>query len=224
MKEWLTKNKIYFELLSSVLFGAAALLVAYASYNVSSLQLEVAEQTLEPHFYIEESVLFNPATKYYEKSELYIFNAGSPVGNLSFQVMSFLIVDREVNSQNQTVYIPVNGYYFASFNHQTPVGKLVTYRGHLNNKHYGELHAKLLDGKTKKKYGFINLNLKHLVKVSFRDHNKKEQQIYFEDKKIVPKEKINSLLKIHKKIFAIDIENLTVDALMKRATEVANND
>jgi len=59
MKNFLIDNKIYFDTVSSILIGVAALMVAYASYTVSEQQLLLAEVSLQPHFHVETSYTFD---------------------------------------------------------------------------------------------------------------------------------------------------------------------
>lgn len=223
IKKWLSDNKIYFELTSSILFGAAAVLVAYASYTVSKQQLLLSEATVKPHFYVETALSYNSEIKRYDEIELSIFNAGGPVSNLGIDLKSFLSINfpverGTVGGKRSTIILPLTGYYVGQAIHQTPVGKLVTYIGHQNNENYMQLKKIIHTKKNHEKYGYVNINLQHIIQIDYLDRSEKSDTVFFLNKTIVSEERVKKLLNTAKSEMAIDIEKTDIDTLMKKVT------
>ena len=213
---------MYIELLSSVLIGVAAVMVAYASYTVSEQQLLLAEISLEPHFHVETTYIFDPKMERYVESELYVFNSGAPINNSDFSVKSFLVVEHESNAGRRETHIPIIGYYPAQFNHQAPLGKLVTFKGHLNNENFNRLYREFLDEETKKKYGFVDINLEHITTVDYRNRKGVAGKAYFFNRELVAKDMVINRLNQHEGMFSLEIEGLTAEQLMNKIPEYEN--
>ncbi len=218
MKKWLTDNKIYIELVSSILIGAAALMVAYASYTVSEQQLLLTEISLQPHFHIEITYKFDSKKGKYVDNELYVINSGAPVNNTTVAVKTFIIVDHEFKKQRLKTYIPIIGYFTASFDHHVSSGKLATFSGHLNNENFYRLYNEFMSEEIKVKYGFVNIDIEHVVEVTYLDKKGVSDSAYFIDRKLVEKKDILEKLDQHQSNFT-EIGGLTADQLMEEVAE-----
>ncbi len=222
MKKWLEDNKIYVEMVSSIIIGIAAVMVAYASYTVSEQQLLLAEVSLQPHFHVETSYTYDQKKEEYSESDLYVFNSGAPINNAEFSVKSFLVVDHEFKGERIVTHLPIVGYYPAQFIHQTPSGKLVTFKGHLNNENFFRLYREFLDENSKNKFGFVDINLEHIVIVSYRDKRGMPGKVHFVDRELVGANAVTEKLEKHREMFPIEIEGLSADRLMAKVSDYEN--
>ncbi|MBV2123412.1 MAG: hypothetical protein KUF74_18365 [Candidatus Thiodiazotropha sp. (ex Ctena orbiculata)] len=219
MKKWLENNKIYMDVVSSILIGAAAVMVAYASYTVSEQQLLLAEVSLQPHFHVETSYTYDQKKEKYSESDLYVFNSGAPINNAEFSVKSFLVIDHEFKGERVVTHLPIIGYYPAQFTHQTPSGKLVTFKGHLNNENFFRLYREFLDEKNKKKFGFVDINLEHIVIVSYQDRKGMPGKAHFIDSELVSIDAVSEKLEKHRAMLPTEIEGLSADRLMVKVSD-----
>ena len=194
-------------------------MVAYASYLVSKQQLLLADISLQPHFHVETAYIFDQKKEQYVESELYVFNSGAPINNAIFSVKSFLVVEHESNGGRRKTRIPIIGYYSVQFNHQVPVGKLVTFKGYLNNENFVRLYMDFLDDETKKKYGFVDITLEHITIVEYRDRKGVADKVYFMDRELVDRDMVIQRLKQREEMLPLEIEGLTAEQLMNKISE-----
>ncbi|MEP4902172.1 MAG: hypothetical protein ABJX82_10240, partial [Paracoccaceae bacterium] len=136
MKQWLEENKIYFEIGSALVFGVASFIVAVAANKVSQNQLEIAKIQLEPLIFISEKYLKDDAGVAVE-TILEINNAGAPIYGFSVDTRTFYTV----STGSETIWIPVSGYYDATFELDAVDGKLAEVRGLNNNTAFGEVYS-----------------------------------------------------------------------------------
>jgi len=223
MKKFLKKNKIYIDAFSSILIGVAAVMVAYASYTVSGQQLLLAEVSLQPHFHVETSYTYDHQKEKYTEIDLSLFNSGAPINNAEFSIKSFLVVDHNINGENEVTEFPITGYYSTQSGYQIPSGKLVTFKGHLNNEKFFRLYWEFLDENKGNKYGFVDLNLKHIVVVSYRDRKGILGKAYFIDRELVSFDAVADKLEKHEKTFPVKLTELTADRLMTKVSDYGIN-
>ena len=221
MKIWLEENKIFFEVVASVLISVAAFAVSFASYNVTKQQLALTEEQLKvsrfqyrPHFYIEESYLYNKNTNKYYESELKIFNEGSPVHNIETIISSFIRINQYKNGKEFISDIPIIGYYNSSFDSQTPSGEISTKKGKNNNEIFSKLHSEVIKSKNiEKKYGTVEINIYHIVRINFIDNEGGIDSQYFLNKRRVPVGRIKKKLDKHSQNF-VEIKTLHANQLL----------
>ncbi len=212
IKEWLEKNKIFFEIISSILFGMAALAISISSCNISNLQLDTSLAAITPHFYIQNVLFMNPETGYYDEEEMYIYNAGNPVYNIDIREYTFIGV-HFFGKHEKEGYIPIYGYYSAQFNEHQPTGKLSTFKGFKNNQHYGNLYKELLN--MPKQEVYFEIGIIHLVLITYVDKFGNTGKKYFLDKESIQEDKVIHLIRLHeKKIMPLVFDKITVETLI----------
>lgn len=215
MKDFLEKNKIYFELTSSIMFGLAALFISLASYNISKEQLNTSKLNNNPHFYIETELHKDEKTKMYTDRIQKIYNAGAPVYNLNINKYEFIEV-KYFGEQQKTIFVPVNGYYPSQFPTHSPTGLLSTFMGYNNNSIMGELYNLSLEY-TKKSDDYFELHFKNIVSISYMGRDEEQNTVYFLDRSRVSKDIVEGMINIHENFPLIDFESATVESLIKAA-------
>ena len=218
-RTWLKANKVYFEIVSSVLFGLTAVLIAFASYTVSKRQLGIAALAAEPHFFVETIFVRESGSKVFTSQELRIHNGGSPVSNIEITCRTFIEVRRFGENEGLT-FVPLLGYYTATIDQHMPVGHLSTCTGHRNNDHAARIHFSSLDDEVQNKHGYFELRILAVVRVSYTDRLGRSDVAYFLDRERVTDAEVAHLLDIHQKFFPEELTTLTVDGLMTRVQEI----
>ncbi len=218
IRAWLERNKVFFEIFSSSLLGVAAIAVALASYLVSESQLRVSEIATEPHFYIETTLYRDAESKTYNESELRLFNAGAPVHNISADVKSFIRVNLFREGVGP-IYVPIVGYYFAQFPNQSPKGLIATFRGHKNNYHASQLHFAALRPEVMNGRPYFEHTFVHVTTVNYLSPFGDRQQLAFLGRDQVDVSVVEPLLEKYEKFRPLEIENLTVDAVLRAVGE-----
>lgn len=216
MKSFLERNKIYFEIVSSMMFGGAALFISLASFNTSKEQLAISEITTKPHFYVETVLYKDPKSKMYNDSEMRIYNVGAAVYNISVNSREFI----EVNffgEHSRKVILPISGYYFAQFDNYTPTGLLTTLKGPNNNLVMSKLDFDSLEYSKKNTIKYFEFQLKILVSISYTNRKNTKTTEYFLDKKQVPYSQISSYIKKYNKTPLLELHSATVESILLAA-------
>lgn len=221
IRVWLEKNKIFFEIFSSVLLGLAAIFVAYASYQVSEAQLEVSRVATEPHFYLEETLFLDAETQMYNEEELRLYNAGAPAYNIYAFVRTFIVVDL-FKKDVSPVFVPVIGYFSAKFLSQSPEGLIATFKGHLNNHYSARLHFATLNQDVMKGRPYFEHHFVNVTVVSYRNSLGEDRKIAFRDRSQVDPDDIAPLLKLYWERRILKLKEITVDSLLEAVSEQIN--
>ncbi|MBE8715889.1 hypothetical protein [Cellvibrio polysaccharolyticus] len=217
MKKFLEKNKIYFDIVSSVMFGAAALFISLASYNLSKEQLEISKVSTRPHFYIDKVLYKNPETKEYNDSEMNIYNAGAPAYNIDIVHYEFIEV-QYYGKDPMTKLLLVSGYYLGQINNYTPNGLISTLKGPGNNGVMAALDFRSLDiAKSRDEY--FELKLKLLVAITYSGNNGESTTEYYLDQKQVSRSSVESMITASKEQFPIYLRETTVESILTATNE-----
>lgn len=175
MKKWLTENKVFFEIGSALVFGAASVLVAISANKVAQSQLEIAEIQLQPLIYVSEKYLQDEAGIAVE-TILEVNNAGAPVYGFSVDTRTFYTV----STNSETIWIPVSGYYIANFELNAVDGKLAEVRGVNNNLAFGKLNLQQADSKDDDEvFGYAELRRVTITRVRYETRMKEDIEEYF---------------------------------------------
>lgn len=218
-RAWLKANKVYFEVVSSILFGGAAVLIAFASYTVSERQLRTAELAAEPHFFVEKMFVRKSGSKVYTDQEMRIHNGGSPVSNVEIDCRTFIEVRRFSENEGST-FVPIIGYYSGQVNRHVPVGHLSTFIGHSNNNHVARMQNSLLRDEIMNQYGYSEMSVLVVLLISYTDRMGRSDVVYFLDRERVTEGEVAHLLDIDKKFSPEEFTTLTADGLMTRVQEI----
>lgn len=162
MKQWLTDNKIFFEFISTVLFGLASIALGVASYTVAQSQLKIARIQLEPHITVAEKYLLDEAG-IAKETVLEIFNAGAPIYGFFVDNKVFYTV----STNEETFGVPVTGYYYVTFNLDSVTGKLAELRGSNNNMFYGNTYSQQINSDWNEVLGYAEVGRTSITRVVY---------------------------------------------------------
>ena len=221
MKQWLNDNKVYFEVGSTLVFGIASVLVAVAANNVSQSQLEIAKIQLEPHIYVSEKYLLDISGVATE-TFLEINNAGAPIYGFTVDTKTFYTVA----TNSETFWVPVNGYYYATFKLDAVDGKLAEVRGANNNLIYGEFYRQQLNSDHDANLGYAELGRKTVSRVSYESREKEVEEEYFVGEKRSDDPWVREAFRLHSEFWPLEIKNLdwsaTIEATLKVKSDAPN--
>lgn len=205
------KILIIFKKITPVLVSVAALIVAYYSYVISENQLFVSTIGVEPHFYVDDVPLYDEKAQSWNEHELKIFNVGAPVANIRTTVNSFYLVD-DLKEKGKK-WIPIIGYYYASFRTGEPTGKITTHKGYNNaDKDFRATQAIYRDQND----SYIFIELKHVVFISYRSFNGVSKQVCFMDTSLVDCSDVENLKEPSN---YLKLDGLTYEKLIERYHE-----
>lgn len=168
MREFLERNKIFVEIFSGLLLGAMALIVSFASLQVSRNQTRLQEVQVSPSFSIQIHQKFNEASQKFSDGVLTIDNNGYSISEFSAKLMSFFQVTRtNRHLKEATEYIPIV-YLCCQFSTQDGTGRLTTFKQRFNESHASRLERELrkikVPGDIEYSGGVINI-----LTVSYKD-------------------------------------------------------
>jgi hypothetical protein len=152
-RQFLERNKIFFEIFSLVGLGGMAIILSGAAVYVSSKQATIAEKQTQlthiaqsPFIWVRERLLKNEASGMYEEQTLEVSNEGYRLSGFSSDVSVFFAVSTYDSKQGKIVaYVPVNGYYTAEYSTGRPTGLLATWKGFKNNSSFYRIYSEMLD-------------------------------------------------------------------------------
>lgn len=214
IRSWLNRNKIFFEISSSLLLGVAGIFVAYASYQVSTAQLEISRIATEPHFYVDTVLIQSPETQDFDNEEMYVQNAGAPAHNISVSARTFISVDLFEVDQDQ-VFVPVLGYFSGKFQTYEPVGLIVTFKGHLNNHHAARLYFSVMNPDVMKGRPFFAHTFFTITEISYKNALGEDRVEYFRNSSQISAESAKPFLKQYDEQVPLELSAITVDALLE---------
>lgn len=217
MKQWLNDNRIYLEIGSALVFGIASIFVAIAANIVSQSQLEIAKIQLEPHIFVSETYLLDEAGIATE-TILEVHNAGAPIYGLNLNTRTFYTV----STSSGTVWIPVNGYYNASFQLQAVVGKLAEVRGANNNSVYGEVYRQQLHSDDDAILHYAELGRTTITRVSYETRAKEAAEEYFVGESRSDDPWVKEAFRSHRKVWPLEINKLDWPAIIEATQKVRN--
>ena len=172
IREWLAANRIYFEVLSSVLFGISATFISLASYNLSRKQYRISKSQhrisaagLDPHFVLVE-VYRDDDTIFGSSKWLVISNIGAPVYNVNIRTETFLQI--RFTPPKRIVYLPIAGFYDTTFGGDAHIGQLAMVSGYQNQKKFNRFHEQELSAPNKKQ-GIHFRDLSTVTQISYEN-------------------------------------------------------
>jgi len=223
IKQFLTKNQVYFETLIPSLLSVTALVVSVITYSVINTQTEVAKIALAPSFYISETYIYDYTRNIAYETEMMIYNDGSHLQEYDETIRSFIELEFAANNERKTIYIPIIGYYDSFFKTNKTTGKLTTVKGENNNYLYSNLYRAVLTNNFRDKYGSVFVQLKHFIRLSYTDKMGNKATEYFIDDTRSDADEIDIMLKnwaqtlANGKVYRIsemsiqDIENIIIE-------------
>lgn len=210
MRNWLEKNKIYFETFAPLLVGVAAIVVALASYNLADRQLQLSAIDTEPNFYLKEVYLYDPIVKRAYETELRIYNSGADISNFKEQINSFVEVEHYNEAGKVIDYISIIGYYRVKHYSSDPVGELSLAKGEKNNDKYYNTYFDFQKLNSNEKNDDVFLDLKHAIKISYTNRIGVDGVSYFIDNLRVTKDKYMEMMSNLNASSMVDINDFSV--------------
>lgn len=206
---WTCKNKVYFEILSSLIFGVASLLVAIASYTVSKETLTATEAQIIPDFTVSITQKLNPDTQKYDDTILYLSNHGGVAHNINFSHKTFIQI-------NKNYYLPITGYFFVTVRTGNVRDEILISFSPKNNKIFWDLHMNVIHYNTgKQPNDMMSIDIVTLSIVKYTDILNNDHSNYFLNETKVTKNSIATLLETYEKSIPIDILNVTPEIISK---------
>lgn len=219
MKSFLERNKIYFEIFTSLLFGLAALFVSLASYRISNQQLALNSQAQQPHFSVQTSYIFNPGTQKYDETQLYVNNVSGFAYNIHCQVYSFIALTLSVDGKRETSLVPLIGYYPVSHRTDSSVGTLFVFSGGANNARYIGLENSLRNEPLPVNKSFVESKLENLVTIDYLDTTNVKHTSYFLDGEAIEEDEAKKKLEDYGAMKPLDIEKATAEDVFSAASQ-----
>jgi hypothetical protein len=222
MKQFLERNKIYFEIFASLLFGSAALFVSLASYHISNQQLALNSQAQQPHFSVQTTYIRDQATGKDDDTQLFVSSISGFAYNLHCQVYSFLDVGMFTGGKRKDSLIPVIGYYPVSQHTGSSVGTLYVFSGNHNNEHLLGLADSLKKEQLPPGQTLVEVKLMNLVVIDYLDVTNVSHKAYFLDGEAIPEDKAEDYLKGHGALKPLDIGKVSAKEVLDAAGKLAS--
>ncbi len=201
LREWLNKNKIFFETIVAVFLTGMAIALTIMSINVSIktneiafYETEIIKMENQPifHFKVAYDYIDFDEFKYPVPvdEKLIINNIGKPLKEFNYEKMIFLKIRYWENGINpRSAFIPID-YYFPSFPTGNLTDELITFRGpFLPNQKTGNRLKVLQAEKNLSEYvrrlnanDSVNIDILRYIKVKYTDiFGNIHEEVYFVD-------------------------------------------
>ena len=165
---WLERNKVFFEVFSWIGLGVMAILVSYASLQVSQLQARIRAAQVSPQIRVSTALSYDTQRARNTDLIVNIFNDGFPLSDYESTVRSLYELTRIEGNRKSVAYHPI-GYLCCHFLQGTSQGLLAEYRQPDNNEHAFRIERevrRLNEGQSRVRF---DLQLVTIVVISFRD-------------------------------------------------------
>lgn len=238
MRQWLERNKIFFETIAATLLAVMAVAVSFMTWQVSrnandllARQTDLAAEQLAPQLVLSAHQLRPPESQYCDDEELWIDNSGPGLAR-ELQIEHVEVVETKTTrrsppygpaKQSRVVTI---GYYPVSIHaSDAATGRLITCRAPGRNRALAELERDFRDVAEKAGlYG--DLQLRRYLRVTYKGPLGAERTRYYEVCVITGQRELSQLE--GEQVFAerqtaltegalVDFAQLTPDLLLKRA-------
>lgn len=173
LRIYLTKNKIFFEVIVSMALSFMAIYVSIQANKIAENQTRIMEEELLPQLEIRPSVEFNQELQIYDNTTWLFYNHGGKLSNFNTEEYSFIkIIDK--NSENyDTIIRPLYSYLdFRGVLTGESEGLIYL----VDNHHHGNKEMELRNSLINEAYIEIHV----YVQVSYKDLFNKEHYEYFQ--------------------------------------------
>lgn len=181
IRKWLTKNKIFLEILAWFGLGIMSFIVSWKTLEISSKQAEIDHIEHLPKLRIENNLLYNEEKKFHDEDIVIISNEGYDLTNFRNRLIVIYKVTRGLigKGTKKEIYIPVNRYYSDSFPTNNMRGEILTVIGHKNNRRAWEIEMELLDLVRDNPMISYQAELIKVLFVSYKDYLGNTHKRYF---------------------------------------------
>lgn len=174
-RNFLNKNKIFFETVTASTLTVMAIIVAVAQLVVTSEQTAYLEQQTIigrsqalPHFVISAKQFMNEDNTFAVGDKILVYNQGNIAYNIIVQTAVFFEFSYLYKTQTQDLSIPVSGYYTVQLISGDATGLVLTIESPNNNSKRMKIQDDLRD-LAKANDKSILLDVKRYIKLSYRD-------------------------------------------------------
>lgn len=174
IKEWLERNKIFFDTISATFLAGMALIVSILSIQISSNQLENDKLLNQPLIKIS-----NDFFSYYgvENDSRFVIveNEGTPITEFRSKIYTILKIEAnkkpfEKSIERQVIHIPIQDYFSAVSLTNNYIGVQTKYIG-INNLSMLENIKTDFDIKLKESYPMTFLSMIIFMEISYLDYS-----------------------------------------------------
>ena len=186
MKNFLEKNKIFFDTLGSFALGVIAILisiqamnVALESRNLSKERAELTKKLNRPIIEVGMDPIFADNLNIVA-SNVTAKNNGAPIRGLEIAEYEFL--DIECGKTGKGVWnklLPIKGYYKYSFSTSNPTGDIAKFVPEDNFHKMGDLYTLALDAGDSTE-GYTHPFFKSVIHLSFETAYGEKQNLYYD--------------------------------------------
>lgn len=238
IRNWLNKNKIFFETIVMVFLTIMSVTVTYTSNEIASNQIDINKMENQPIFHIYTEYVFpdsNEAT--FTHDQLVISNSGSSLYEFKYQPYVFLKVEYWDTKPDNIVFIPLEGYYFFSDQARNLTGRLVTIKDFNNDPKESEANWYKIEQSKNELYEMSQKNnmstrigvVKYIF-ISYKDiYGNYHEEMFLSDQLSTVKINRNDSLKIieyyDEKISEeqyFEIDNLSTDKIYEMYSTIRN--
>jgi len=191
LREWLTKNKIFFETAAATLLSIMAIVFSFAQYYTTSkqtellaLQTKITESNALPQFEFKFDQKANDSVSRYRDDILIIKNKGGPIYSFAVEAISFISIDVIAKDKlnNSHTEIPILEYYDKSVTTHALTGTLVTLINLRNKDRISKLSTKLSSCLKNNNTKHVSIKEKTVIHLYYLDIlNRSHQEYYMAD-------------------------------------------
>lgn len=216
IKEWLNRNKVFFDVFAAIALGTASVVVSYAAYEINKRQLALAEVAALPHFSIEIRNIFGSDKKLREKA-LLVRNLGAPAYNLESRISTFLVLSRLQNKVKQH-YIPLWDYLQHDFPSTEDGNTVLAFRGKDNAHNLKALMADIATAAESKGVQLF-MSTSIVIELRYTDRMGNKRSDYFRDGARITHQEAADYLAASEALSGPRITDLTGEKVLYKITE-----
>ncbi|WP_136582070.1 hypothetical protein [Psychroserpens sp. NJDZ02] len=216
IKKFLKKNKIYFNVLTTLLLGLMAIIVSYNSNVIANEQKQMSYYENTPDFNLSQEIK-RDSTGYIREIAVKVSKFGGKAKNISIRIKSyahFEIIDQQNNKLNK--YIHLTGCFNESYRTGENKGDIRLLKGFDNNIKFDEFTRVMSTELIKNGYTPLLINPLFIIRINYTDflNNKKEEyyDVSFVDGVLIEKSDFKVELFENKKLSSQSIPITNLDA------------
>lgn len=211
MRDWLEKNKVFFEVIAALLISIASFVVSWSSLKVSEKTLAATEVTSLPHFSVQKQPKFDPRFNSFTEDWLIVSNHGAPVYNTSVKIATFFAF-RRYSATPEVIYIPISGYYNIQYASSTPTGELTKATDAKNLDDFTRIYSSGLDAAKKSQSEISPIpELVAVLEIKYKDRFNNDSKTYFINESIASSESAAKFMEFFNKTPPLEIHSASIN-------------
>lgn len=145
-----------------------------------------------------------------------ITNAGAPIHGFSVDTKTFYTV----TTSSESIWIPVVGYYYATFELDAVVGKLAEVRGRNNNSTFAEVYLQHLSSDHDTELGYAELGRTTIVRVRYETRQKEIVEEYFVEERRSDESWVEEMFRLHSNHLSMEITELGWPEILEASLKI----